>query len=289
MSFESVARSLFGEEPVYLFVFSRPGMVLRFCNADRDIVVGGNTYMAAQIDRSEIRQSSEGAKERLSIKFAYLRKIGSAVEYPSTQALGDWWHPWVPTDIVSVTCLQLQRGSEDPPMVQWMGRVMQPVFGDTEMELSCEPGSAMAKAADQGPRVQRACFKEVYSTGIAGCNLDRAGFETVTTLDSVSGVELTAAAFDGQPLTLLGGTCEWRDVYGIRHGRMITYHSGTLVRIHFSGPGLGPGTEVTVFPNCEQTWDACAARRPDPQNHIGSAQYLPVENPTAGGVSMSWR
>lgn len=241
---------------------------------------------ASQVDelmKSAPAQDKSAIDQTRDIGLSLLK---SAIAVPETVVgLAD-----IPTGAVEVACLEYELGSVASPDVQWIGHVSEPPrFTDVELELNCTPGSVKARAADQGPRVQRACFKEVYSTGIRGCNLVRADFETTATLTAVDGVLLTAAAFDGQPLTLLGGGAEWTDANGAVHGRMITYHSGTQIRIHFGGPDLAIGTAVTVYPNCEQTWEACAARRADPQNHIGSAQYLPVENPTAGGVSMTWR
>lgn len=283
--------SRFGSTRVRLFRFEHQGRVWRFAQSKRDVVAGGYTWLAAPIERDNIRLTAEPAKDKLSIRIGYLRDpYAPLADLPATQSLGDLWHPWIPTGAVDVACLEYELGSVASPDVQWIGHVaLPPSFTDVELELNCTPGSAKARAADQGPRVQRACFKEVYSTGITGCNLVRADFETVGTLTALDGVLLTAPEFDGLALTLLGGGAEWTDGNGAVHGRMITYHSGTQIRIHFGGPDLAVGTAVTVYPNCEQTWEACAARRPDPQNHIGSAQYLPVENPTAGGVSMSWR
>lgn len=280
----------FGRRKVRLFRFAYQGRVWLLAQSDRNVITGaGTVWTAAPIERDDIRLTAEPAKDRLAIRIRYLRDPAAPLAArPATQSLGDLWHPWIPTDTVGVMCLEHIEGSGDPPKVQWIGHVAQPSFTDVELELSCEPGSALSRAADQGPRVQRACWKAVYSTGPRGCNLVRADFETTAALESVAGLYLTAPEFDGLEIGLLGGTCEWSDASGIRHGRMITSHAGATIRIHFGGPGLGNGTNVLVFPNCEQTWDACAKRRPDPQNHYGGAIYLPVENPMSGGVSMSW-
>lgn len=278
----------FGARPVRLFRFAHQSRVWRFAQAKRDIVIGADTYLAAPIERDEIRITAEPAKDKISIRLGYLRDPAAPeIDLPSTQSLGDLWHPYIPSDVVSVMCLATDYGSTEPPDVQWMGVVAQPSFTDVELELACEPGHAIAKAANQGPKFQRGCWKEVYSTGIRGCNLDPAPLETVATLTAVSGADLTAAEFAGLSLSLLGGEAKWTDSNGQIHRRMIVSHSGTTVRIHYGGPELAIGLAVTVKPNCEQTYAACSVRHADPQNHYGGAIYMPVENPM-DGVSMSW-
>lgn len=280
----------FGTRRVRLYRFAHQARVWRFAQSQRDVVIGTDTYLAAPIERDEIRITAEAAKDKLSIRMGYLRDPNAPTEdRPATQSLGDLWHPWIPTGgDVSVICMEHEYGSEDPPKVQWMGVVAQPSFTDVQLELACEPGSAAAKAANQGPRWQIACWKAVYSDGIRGCNLLRADFETEGTLTAVDGVVLTAAEFAlanlTKPLSLLGGEARWTDSNGQEHRRMIVAHSGSTVRLHFGGPELAPGLSVTVLPNCPQTYAGCVER--DNTINYGGAIFLPVENPM--NVSMSW-
>lgn len=284
----------FSTRKVRLYRFEHQGRAWHFAQSKRDVVVrapdddAATTWLAAPISRSDIRLTAESAKDKLQIRLACLRDpMAPLSALPVTQSLGDLWHPWIPTDPVGVMCLEYDYGSASPPKVQWMGRVAQPSYTDIELTLDCEPGSAKAKSANQGARVQRGCFKPVYSTGIRGCGLLRSDFETIAMLGNANGVVLTSADFVGLPLTLLGGGAEWTDGTGAIHRRMITRHEGNTIRLHFAGPDLATGASITVWPNCEQTFDACAARRADPENHYGGAVYLPVENPMTG-VSMSW-
>ena len=163
-----------GNRPVHLFVFTRQHLVWRYCTADRDLEINGNTYLSAQIERGEIKQTVERAKDKLGIKFAYLLDP-TAPEYPATQVLGDNWWPYIPTDTVNVVCLEYDAGTGAAPAVQWMGEVTQPKFSDVEMELICEPNNGFARARNQGPKWQRGCWKTVYSTGPRGCNLSKVG------------------------------------------------------------------------------------------------------------------
>ncbi len=283
--FDTFELSRFQGRPVRLFRFERQGLVWRYCTAQQDLTIGGVTYLAAQIDRSEIKQTIERAKDNIQITLAYLRDP-HATNYPATQSLGDNWYPYTPSDSMRVICMATHIGDTDPPVVEWMGMVTQPAFTDVELTLTCEPGSAIASALQQGPKWQVGCWKTVYSTGPRGCGLDPAAFAVTATLTSVANLTLTAAAFGTAPLPLAGGWVEWTRVDGLVERRSILSHSGTGIGLLYGAADLASGLSVIARPACEQTWAACAARFPDPQNHYGGAIYKPIKNPN--GSSMSW-
>lgn len=283
--FETFELSRFLGRPVRLFRFERQGLVWRYCSAPQDLTIGGVTYLAAQIDRSEIRQTVERAKDKLKITFAYLRDPNAAT-YPATQALGDNWHPYTPSDTMRVTCLATHIGDTDPPIVEWMGIISQPEFTDVELTLTCEPSTAIAMALQQGPKWQRGCWKTVYSTGPRGCGLAIDAFEVSGTLTAAVGLTLTAAEFAAAPLSLAGGWVEWTRTDGLVERRSIMSHTGTSIGLLYGAADLAAGVAVTARPACEQTYAACSARFPDPENHYGGAIYKPIKNP--GDASMSW-
>lgn len=282
--FETFELSRFLGRPVRLFVFQRQSVVWRFCNADRDLIIGGNTYLAAPIDRGEIKQTAERAKDKLTIKLAYLRDP-AAPEFPATQVLGDNWHPYIPSDPIAVTCLATHYGDTDPPAVEWSGIVTQPSFTDVELTLTCEEGPAIAKARNQGPKWQRACWKTVYSTGLRGCNLALDAFDVSATLSAVSGLVVTAAAFASAPLALDGGWVEWTRIDGLVERRSIMAHSGGNLTLLYGAADLAAGLAVTARPGCQQTWAACDAR--GNTINYGGAIYKPRKDPSE--TPMSWK
>lgn len=170
MRFSAFELGRFTGRPVRLFVFTRQHLTWRFANSDRDIVSGGFTYLAARIDRSDIQHTTEREKDQITITFPYLLNP-AADPLPVTQELGNQWRPYHPVDVIRVVCMVMHVGDTDPPQVEWMGRVIQPRFSDTEMELTCAPHSSIALAHNQGAKFQSNCWKTVYSTGLRGCNL----------------------------------------------------------------------------------------------------------------------
>ena len=285
MSFDLLERSRFSGRPVHLFIFQRQGLIWRFAGGDRDVVVGSNTYLAANIARTEIEQTAERAKDTIKITFPYVLNP-AATEFPPTQSLGDVWRPYIPSDPVTVTCLATHYGDTDPPVVQWMGEVVGPEFTDTGVTLSCDPGHG-GEARNQGAKFQRACWKTVYSTGIRGCNLDPETVRVEGEITSVTGLAVEVAEFAGSAFGLRGGTIYWTRDDGVVEERPIMGHDGDTVDVLYSGAGLQAGREVSALPGCAGNWAACAALRPDPELHYGGAIYKPVKNPL-DGVSMSW-
>ena len=163
MGFDLLQRSRFGARPVRLYRFQLQGAIWWFAQADREIETpGGVTWRPAKIERDDIQQTSERAKDKLKIRFGYLRDpYAPALDLAAvaTQSLGDLWHPYVPSDKVQVMCLDWMFGDTDPPKMMWSGVVSQPSFTDVELELNCLPSSAFGEAKNQGPKAQRACWK----------------------------------------------------------------------------------------------------------------------------------
>jgi hypothetical protein len=244
MAFEVFETGRFTGRPLRLFVFQRQALIWRYCTGDRNVVIGGNTYFAEAIDRSEIRQTAERAKEDVTITLPYLRDP-AALAFPVTQALGDNWHPYIPHDTIAVTCLATHYGDTDPPAVEWSGIVTQPAFTDTELTLTCTPGPAIARARNQGPKFQRACWKTVYSTGLRGCNLVAGPIPVAGTLTAIAGNDITAAEFVPQARTFVGGTASWDDA-GTPRIANITAHVGTTLTLD-DVTGLVIGSQATAY------------------------------------------
>lgn len=280
--FETSARS---GKPRHLFLFTLQGLTWRFASGDRDVTIGGKTYLSASIARSEIKQTVERPQDEITITFPYVRDP-SAPETPATQSLGDIWHPYIPSDTVSVVCMAYHAGDADAQaIIEWQGIVAQPRFTDGQIELTCVPNSGADKNRGNGPKWQKTCWKTVYSTGPRGCNLIPADFETVATLTAVNGLVVTAAEFNGLALSLAGGKMYWTRADGLVEQRSIMEHNGADITLLYGAADLAPGLAVTVLPGCERTWAACEARG-NTINYGGSV-YKPTQNPY-DGESMSW-
>lgn len=282
--FETSAR---GGKPVHMFLFGRQNLAWRFTTSARDLTIGGKTYLSAPISRSNIKQTVEKSQDTVTIKFPYSMDP-NASELPVTQSLGDNWHPFIPSDPVSVSCMATHLGDPDEEVAsEWIGFVQQPKFSDGQMELTCAPPDQISKAMYQGAKWQVACWKTPYSTGNRGCNMVSADFETAATLTAVDGLTLTATEFVGLPLSLAGGEIWWINTAGLIERRSIMAYDSTAgtITVLYGAEALAPDLAVTVRPACERTWAACTAR--NNTDNYGGAIYKPINNPY-DGTSMSW-
>ncbi len=281
-----MAINRFGSKPIHLFVFTRQHLTWRYCTADRNLEIGGKVYLSAQIERDEIKQTVERAKDRLSIRCAYLLDP-DATDYPVTQPLGDNWWPYVSADVIGVTCLAYDAGTMVAPEVEWIGQVTQPKFGDVELELVCEPGNGYGRARGQGMRWQRGCGKTPYSVGLRGCNMAPADFAVTATVAAVGGLFVTAPELSGSAFALAGGFITYTAANGLLIRREIATHaqSDGLLVLTPGGAVPAAGDNITALPTCPRTWAACALR--NNTIHYGGSVYKPVKNPM-DGVSMSW-
>ena len=294
MGFDLLNRARFGARPVRLYRFQLQDAVWWFAQAATDVTPpGGATYMAAQIERDDVQLTAERAKDKIKIRLGYLRDPNAnPIDVPVTQSLGDLWHPYVPSDTVRVMCLDWHQDDTDPPRMVWEGFVKQPSFTDVELELACEPISAIGEARGQGPRSQRACWKVPYSTGLDGCNLDPAAFEVTGEIAAIDGLTITVPEFAAAPLSLLQGEFRYTRTVAAHNGdiditeyRTITAVDGADVTLLYGGAGWAVGLAVRGLPGCEGVWDSCEAR--SNTINFGGALDKPIKSPY-DGESLSW-
>lgn len=274
-----------GARPVYLFAFMRQAVTWRYASADRDITIGGNTYTRATISRSEIKQTIEPAQDKITIEFAYARNP-NARELPTTQPLGDNWHPFVPSDPVTVICMAYDAGDADQEVItEWTGRVQQPQFEDGKLTLTCVPSSSILNSLHRGPKWGVQDWKIPYAPVPRGMGLKREDYEFAATITAISGLQVTASEFAGSTYNLAGGELSWTRSSGIIERAMILAHSGDTVTLLTSGPELAVGLAVTALPTCGHAWADFAAR--GITDEYGGSLYMPKDDPY-GNESMSW-
>lgn len=285
MSFDLVEVSRFLGRPVHLFLFTRQSQVWRFASGGRDVVVGGHTYVGAQIGRSEIQQTVEREKDKLTITFPYLLDP-AAPEYPPTQALGNNWRPYIPSSPVSVVCMATHIGDASAPAIEWMGVVTEVAHTDTKMTLTCEPSNSSSQARNQGAKWQRGCWKTVYSEGLRGCNLKAAGIPVDGTLTAVSGSDITAAEFTEQVRSFVGGKVRWwREVDDEVEWFQanILAHAGTTLTLD-DAADLAVDDDVTAYTepfNIEATLTSVSGLT------LTADEFADTPFPLAGG-SLTW-
>lgn len=252
MTFEAIEKSARGGKPAQMFVFTRQSLVWRYARADRDITLDEKKYLAVAIKRSEIKQTMERNKDRVTITIPYARNPNAARK-PVTQPLGDNWSTSIPSDPIYVMCLATHLNDPDQEVVvEWMGRVTAPKLTDTTIELTCEPSTSVDRARQQGARWQRTCWKTVYSTGARGCNLVPGPIAATGKLSNVTGNDITASQFGPKQRTFVGGTAEWMDGETPRSANITAASDTTLTLDDVTG--LVSGVKVTAYTIALETY-----------------------------------
>ncbi|MBB1061878.1 phage BR0599 family protein [Marilutibacter spongiae] len=257
--FEDLELSRFFGRKVALYLFKRGAVEHRFTSRDRDLTIGGETYVAARgISHSEIRQTAASPqKNQLTVTVPY-RMDPNAADQPVTQVLGDWFNPYPPGERVLVTVMTTHLGDPDEQVnVEWLGRVLGPKFTDTTLELACDPSYRNARTSGRQARIGRNCDVPVYSQGEGMCNLDKAAHEVPATLSAVAGLALTAPAFAAAPRNLGGGFIEWTRLDGLTERRTIWSHAGDTVVVNFGAADLAIGLDLSAYPGCAHNSEAC--------------------------------
>lgn len=277
MAFEMFELSRWLGRPVHLFVFTHQSLVYRFNSSDRDITIAGNTYLAAVIARSEVNETTERAKNELTIQFPFLLDP-VASQYPVTQEFGSLFRPYAPSGKVSVVCMVVHINDGDlQAKLDWTGRVVSPKFTDTQLTLTCERVASRKNFRGNTGRFTRGCCKALYECGVAF-----ADHAFPATLTDVDGLTLTAAEFgayaDGR---LEGGVITWTRSNGLVETRSINKHVGSTVTINYGGAELAAGLAIAAAPGCAHTYADCGDYFGNTPNYGGQPQ-LNVENPFDG-------
>jgi len=250
--FEFFELSRFLARKVALYRFERDGLVLRFNSSDRDLTIAGHLYLAARgISHSAVRDTSTSDKKaQLTVTAPYLLDA-LADELPVTQPLGNWWRPYPPSQRVLVTVMTTHLGDPDEQVnIEWMGRVVGPSFGRTEMRLTCDPSYRSGRMSGSIPRMQRGCGVALYSRGLGMCNLNPEPLPVAAVLDAVEGPAISAAVFQAPPRPFTGGAggaVAWTDVDNVLQARPIVAHNGVTLTLGGEPHELSAGAAVTAY------------------------------------------
>lgn len=253
--------------------------VWRFTSADRDLPIGAELFLSCPgIEHTALRESvSSARKNQVTVTLPY-RIDPNAIDPPISQSLGDNWFPYPPGDRVLLDILTMHYGDPDAEVnAEWRGRVLGPVFTDTELKLTCDPSFRSSKATGADLSWMRGCGIPHYSQGRNMCNLAKELHAVPATLTAVTGLQLTAAAFGTAPRNLAGGFVEWTRTDGLLEKRTVRAHTGTAIVIDYGARDLASGLVMTAYPGCSHDPAGCASYG-NSINYPGY-KHMPTEDP----------
>lgn len=265
MSHDSREISIASGQPVRLYEFALGTKRWLVCNSTLDIVHQGKTFNGnGSISDDGIRQTGEKSADTLTITVA-----------PDFELLQQY--TIAPPRPVSITIWDMHIG-ETEGLVQWVGQISDINHRKASVQLVCK---ALSSDATTGLRLfwSRTCPHILYDNN---CAVDKTAFAVQTTLDSVAGLSLSAAAFAGfDDGYFTGGMVSWFTDYGEFESRGINDHMGNTLVISGVASGLMAGVALTAYPGCNKTITTCDEKFSNFINY-GGIPGMPTKSPFDG-------
>lgn len=188
-----------------------------------------------------------------------------------------------PEAIVNLTVYRGNLDTATPPgshdfATWWRGYVQSVTFGAKHLaKLRCVPNYTDLGRAGLPLRYGRTCQVPLYSSA---CSIVRADYFTNGSVDSLSGYTVTSATFGTQA----DGYWTGGEFIARGYTRLIIAHTGNVITLATTVPGLGNGDTFVSYPGCDHIWASdCKARFANKENFRGQP-HIPQINPNLQGV-----
>lgn len=265
MPYSSYEESVQDGQPVELYTFMFRGTAYRYTSADKDVTFDTQTYIAAQLERSEIQEVSDLPKNNITIRA------------PRDFEIAQFFNPTPPSEVVPFTLREFHNTDGSPEaIVKWQGRVLNVDWSGSEATLTCENIFTSLKRQGLRRLYQRQCPHILYG---AQCGLDSSLFRSEAQLTSGGTVNLVSPAFLvlGDDY-LAGGYMEWERTPGVFERRAIRTHVGDTIQVTHAIPDLTALNTVRVYPGCDHMPTTCIDKFDNLVNY-GGFPYIPEQNP----------
>ena len=280
MTVENRDLSNYDGAPITLYEFSRRSVPTiskvevvtfwRYTSADRDFVLGDDTYTAAAISDDGVRQSGEATADQLTISMPYTAKIPQMfVGSP-------------PSDPIYCIIRHAHAGETDA-FIAWAGIVGGVSRPDDNISASILCNTVGATMDRSGLRLSwsRNCPHSLYDIE---CKADPTVFNVTGTISGLNGAVVVCAAIGTRsPPTFNGGFMEWIDEDGHAERRGIVEHAGSTVRVLGTTDKMSIGLSIWIFFGCDKLRQTCHDKFNNLPNHGGHA-YMPDANPFSGSA-----
>lgn len=266
MSFSPIENSREDGNILELYEFKFGAETTRLTSYNRNIIFQGVTWLAVQISRSEVQNSTEQAINEIKI------------DLPLSHPIADQYIRNVPGRVGSI---QIFRAHVDDPTEETIllfdGFISQASFdGALVATLSCSPSTSVFKRS--GPRFnyQSLCNHILYDVR---CKILEAAFQFTGTVIVESGREITVDglfAAEGADWAVSGFV---RSPAGsFDDARLVLAQSGDVLTLlnNFAIPAIGQS--VDVFAGCDHSLAICESKFANVINY-GGFPFVPIKNP----------
>jgi len=267
LTYDAVETSVYEGEPVEVYKFDREGIkIWRYTSADRDVIVGGDIYLAAPMKRNDIEGSQD--VERTALKIT----MPADADFPRQFIASP------PTDRISA---EVRRYHQSDPEIAflWVGRVINVEHHEFEAIVLCESSISSLKRPTLRRIYQTTCPHLLYGPE---CALVQSAWGVDATLAAgTSGVTLVSSAFSGFAGGYFAGGFVQIVVSSNINRAFISAHSGGTLTTGLPLQGAAVGLQVTAFPGCDHSLATCASKFSNSLNY-GGFPYIPTKNPMNG-------
>jgi len=250
-------------QPVELYDIAMGITHWRLASGGEDIDYGGHTYESAPCKRSEIEQTGE------------IPKDGIEVELPRGHALGVICVAGVPEEEITLT---IYRGHGAFYVTYFRGFLTNVKFdGNAIPTCFFEPRSSDLPFVGGRRRCMRLCGHKLFGYR---CGLDKEVYRTNGTIDTISGITITATEFGASAYDFSSGG---EIVVGTARRTIVAHTTITITINRPFGSGVIAGNAFSAYPGCDHTPTTCDTDYSNKLNY-GGLEYLPTKNPYAGDL-----
>ena len=265
MSYLDKTHSIAEGQPVdlYQFVRGENEKIWRFCNADKDLEINGQQWLATAITD----QRDGNADGKITIKM------------PSNNPVARLYRGLPPSQTVKLTIMRLNWGDSEIRIV-WVGTIVEanrPSIETTQL-VSAGLSEAMESA---GLRLTwgRNCPYTLYDTD---CKVKPGNFVVAgLTISAMDGASITVNLPANLPQGWFNaGFIEWQDD-GVREVRAVTVHQNNKLTLMGGTQKLAIGTVIKVYPGCDGRAQTCLKKFNNMLN-FGGIPHMPTKSPYDG-------
>lgn len=265
MTFSDRESSEYDGRPIEIYTLYRGGNVWRYTSADEDQLVGGQVFTALPIQRSNIEQTQEMARNNITISM--VKDCPFLLQFRGSP----------PTSVINVTVQRFHEGLQEF-ITMWLGRVVNVKFAERQAEVRCEPIYTSLRRPVLRMRYQTTCPHVLYGNG---CKVIRADYAVNGTLLSDGGTLINIGAVstyaDG---FFAGGYVDWEN-NGDTQRRFILSHTGQQLQINLPFAGILGGASMVIYPGCDHLLTTCHTKFANEDNYGGQPFYA-GKNPMNG-------
>lgn len=240
-----------------LYRFVRGSEIWTYTSSSVGISYGGETYEPIPIVRSEIELKNEISKNGLTITTDLVNDLAADLIGPLTNAR------------LAVTVYK--REDADFSVI-WKGRLVNAKPVKSTLKMDFESIVTVLSRAGLRPKVQKTCWKALYSVP---CGVLATSFQTAGTVTGISGNVVTVDSADTQSDGYYDGGIILEAVTGKLF--FVISHTGENLTVQGSLSGLAVSDSVYIYPGCNKTTQTCLDKFSNLPN-FGGFPWIPRKN-----------